>query len=225
MYSEFYEMKKLLKRSLKGMFMVVLGIGVFLFTIGSFSEVIDCVAGVVNGEVITLTDIKIVNAFGLYENESKREESDPVFTTLEKLINQKLILQLTNEKIPISPEEIEQQMQKIIERIGTDGFQKKLSEFSLQITDLKEYIRNEILYQKIIYQKFSPGAMVSLKEIESYYTQIYVPSQEKNNIRPQPMVEVLKKIEAAIIEEKTKKQAEEWITNIRKKADIQIKIK
>jgi hypothetical protein len=79
-----------------------------------------------------------------------------------------------------------------------------------------------LLYQKVISQRFNRGVIVSIAEIESYYEQVYVPSQRENNLDPQPMIEVLDQLEGELQREKVEDQVQGWIENLKREADIRI---
>ncbi|MQY56770.1 hypothetical protein GH140_01035, partial [bacterium] len=55
----------------------------------SGSQMVDRIVAVVNEKVITLTDVRIAEAFGLYAEEIGEEEEDPRSLILQKLIDQK----------------------------------------------------------------------------------------------------------------------------------------
>ncbi len=65
---------------------------------------------------------------------------------------------------------------------------------------------------------------MSLKEIEEYYGQTYVPSQKEKGVQPKPIVDVLSEIELGIKQERIKKQVEDWLENLRKQAEIQVNL-
>ena len=180
---------------------------------------------VVNDEVIALSDLKIVEAFGLYEAEEIVQKQDEPFRILQKLIEQKLVIQFTSEAISVPGEELEAGLQKIIKDIGDDQFDERMEQFDMDLKDLEEYLYEKMLYQRILSQKFSQAATVNLKEIEEYYQQQYIPSQKAKGLEPQPMLGILDEIESAIKRKKMEKQVEEWIRNLRKESDIQIKTK
>lgn len=188
-------------------------------------ETLDRIVAVVNDEVIVLTDLKIVEAFGLYEPEEIDQEQDAHFRILQRLIDQKLVIQFTSETISVPGEELETGLQKIIKAVDNDQFAERLEQFDMDLKDLEEYLYEKMLCQKILSQKFSQAATVSLKEIEEYYQQQYVPSQKAEGLEPQPMLGILDEIESAIKRNKMEKQIEEWIRNLRKESDIQIKTK
>ena len=192
-----------------------------LFTVYCFSQTVDRIVAVVNEQVITLTDLRIVEAFGLYDEEFKEKSGGLHPLILERLIDQKLVIALSGEDIFVENMELDSFQAGIIEKLGNDHVRRRLEEFGLEWADLRDYILEKIVYQKIISRKFGQRNIVSLKEIEDYYQQSYVPSQREKGMEPQPMVELLDEIESLIIQEKIKTQINDWIKNLRKKADIQ----
>jgi len=191
----------------------------------SSEEVIDRLVAVVNEEVITLTDLRIAEAFGVYDEELETGEGNTRSHILEKLIDQKLVIQLSGEEISVADEELEEILKRMTEKLGVNEVDRRLAEFGLAWDDLKECVREKILYQTIIAQKFSKVNPVSVKEIEDYYQETYVPAQKEKGEEPKPMMEILVEIESGIKQEKIKTQVEDWIANLREKSDIRIMIK
>lgn len=189
-----------------------------------WGEMIDRIVAVVNNEVITLTDIHIVQKFGLFENLEGGPEEEIQRAILDRLISQKLVIQLTKEGFVVDEEEVEAYLSDIVQKTDPDLAEAALLRFGLDWDDLKSYIREKLLFDKIIAQRFSRGTIVSIEEIEKYYEQVYVPSQRQRNRSPQPMIEVLDQIETALRREKVEGQIQEWIKNLRREANIEIKI-
>ncbi|NIM57548.1 MAG: hypothetical protein GTO16_01200 [Candidatus Aminicenantes bacterium] len=192
-----------------------------LFAVYCYSETVDRIVAVVNEHVITLTDLRIVEAFGLYGEEFKEKSEGLHQLILERLIDQKLVISLAGEETFIENEELDSFQGRIIEKLGNDQARRRLEEFGLDWQDLRAYMQEKIIYQKTISRKFGQRNIVSLKEIEDYYQKSYVPSQREKGLEPQPMVELLDEIESGIIQEKIKTQIDGWLKNLRKKADIQ----
>jgi hypothetical protein len=192
-----------------------------LFTVYCFSETIDRIVAVVNEQVITLTDLRIAEAFALYDEEVEEKSGGIRLLILERLIDQKLVIDIAAEEAPVEKKELDSFQGKIIEKLGYDQVRGRLEEFDLDLDELRGYIREKIIYQKIISRKFGQQVSVSVKEMEDYYRQSYVPSQREKGLEPRPMLELLDVIESRIIQEKIKTQINDWIKNLRKKADIQ----
>jgi len=196
---------------------------VFLSKSGE-AEIVDRIVAVVNDEVITLTDVKIVEAFGLSDDMEEAQGGDNQRLILDNLINQKLVIQLASEGVVVDEEEIESYLSEIIQDIDPDLAEKELIRFGLDWDDLKTYLRDKLLYQKILSNRFDLGVIVSIEEIEGFYEQVYVPAQREKGLEPQPMIEVLDQIEGSLKRDKVKGQVEKWVSNLRREANIQINI-
>ena len=181
-------------------------------------EVVDRIVAVVNDEIITLTDVNIIQKFGLFEDLDKQTQ------ILSRLINQKLVIQLASERIMIDKKELEASLSDFVQKTDPDLAGTALLQFGLDWDDLKSYFREKLLFQKIVSQRFNRGVIVSIEEIERYYEQVYVPSQRGKKLSPQPMIEVLDQIEGELQREKIEDQVQEWIDNLKREANIQIKI-
>jgi len=194
------------------------------FSFSRSQEVIDRIAAVVNEYVITLSDVKIAASFDLFDDEILSQEKDSL-VILDWLINQKLVIGLTQESSPIEPEAAEAAYQSLLFKLGNEAVKAKLDMFGLQKKDLQAYLFEKILFQRIIEDRFGLAVRVSLKEIEDYYREKFVLSQNPKNSEPSPLMEVLEEIESAIKKKKIKTLVEEWLKNLRREADIQILIK
>ncbi|MEE8603861.1 MAG: hypothetical protein V3S65_00690 [Candidatus Aminicenantaceae bacterium] len=187
-------------------------------------EIVDRIVAVVNDEIITLTDVNIIQKFGLFEDLEESPDADKQTQILSRLINQKLVIQLASERIMVSKEELEASLSDFIQKTDPDFAGTALLQFGLDWDDLKSYLREKLLFQKIVSQRFNRGVIVSIEEIERYYEQVYVPSQRGKKLSPQPMIEVLDQIEGELQREKVEDQVQEWIDNLKREANIQIKI-
>ncbi len=187
-----------------------------------WGEIVDRIVAIVNDEVITLTDVNIILKFGLFEDLDGSQEEGAREKILERLINQKLVIQLASERVTVAEEELEAFLSDIVQKTDPALAEEALLQFGLDWDDLKSYVREKLLFQKIVAQRFSRGVIVSIEEIESYYEQVYVPSQREKNIDPQPMIELLDQLEGELQREKVEAQVQEWIENLKREANIQI---
>lgn len=190
----------------------------------SLAETVDHIVAVVNEKVITLTDMRIAETFCLYDEEIDPGAGNIHQLLLEMMVDQKLVVLLAGAEA-VEKEEVDSFQDKIIEKMGSGELEKKLEEFGLDRDDLREYIRDKIIYQKIINRRFGQGVIVSLEEIEDFYKGRYVPSQKEKEVEPKPMMEILKEIESTIKQEKAMSNVKDWINNLKTQADILIYIK
>jgi len=187
-------------------------------------EVVDRIVALVNEEVVTLTDVRIVRAFHLFSSEGKSDVDIDIQNVLKKLIDQNLVIQMTQENTYSQNGRVDEFLDQIIAEMGVEQFRKQLKQFGMTRQDLVPYASDWIAYQRIIADRFNTSIPISLKEIEEYYEQTYVPTQKAEDCEVKPMLEILDEIETVIKKEKSKMQVEEWLKNLRERADIQINL-
>jgi hypothetical protein len=187
------------------------------------SEVVDGVAAVVNGLVVTLADVRIAEAFGLVESGPSAVPEERRRFILERLIDQKVVTDLAPERTPVDPARVSLELGRLLARIGRDEAKARLDAFGLEADDLRPYLEEAILSETIVANRFLHGAGVSLREIEIYYAETFVPEQVKLGRTPLPMIDVLDALESQLQAAKTESQVALWIKNLRLQADIEIR--
>ena len=186
-------------------------------------EVVDRIAAVVADEVITLTDVRMAREFGIYDAAGVPSPDVDMFI-LNKLIDQKLVIQMTDTDVVVPEDELEAAVRQATRDLGEDLTRRKFSQYGIDWEDLKESFREKLVYQSTFFQRFSRSAFVGLREIEDYYRETYVPGRRSRGEEPPPMLDVLSEIEAAIKKIKIEEQVDGWIKNLRQEANIQILI-
>jgi hypothetical protein len=178
---------------------------------------------VVQEDVITLTDLRIAEAFILYDEEQVDPVKDLRSQILEFMINRKLVTLMTREDVLVGEAEIDTQLQSLTEELGSERVQAKLEDFGLSIEDLRKLLKEGLFYRKILSSRFNKAIIVSLREIEQYYDQSYIPSLEEKGENVRPMMEILDQLETAVKKEKIGGQIATWLNNLRREAYIEIK--
>jgi hypothetical protein len=210
------------KNNLRRIVILLLTSG-WLVALPCFSEIVDCLVAVVNEQVITLRDVRIVNGFKLYEEEIQGKAGNRLYLTLEELINQRVVIDFARENISVKSDELDSALRSVLDRLGPREVERRLEEFDMDLDDLRAYLEGKLLYQKIISLRFTQGVLVSLKEIEDYYQEVYGPSQKQKGIEPKPMIEVLTEIESLLRREKIEKQITSWIRAIRSQVEVEMR--
>jgi peptidyl-prolyl cis-trans isomerase SurA len=152
-------------------FAVCLGFLPFLYSM-------DKVVAVVNGQVITeselkeyltLTDLNSSSARGLTEScdLEKKEQA------LLKLVEDRLIIQKAKKTGIIAPDDmVEQRLNDFMAQFEyRQDFEQSLRERGLNVSDLRERIRDQILMRNIINQQIRSQIDVHPREITSFYQQ------------------------------------------------------
>jgi hypothetical protein len=184
------------------------------------SQTVNCLVAVVNGQVVTLTDLEIAREFELFDRQAAGAPGDPRLAVLEALIGQKVVLDMTRGPLAVGKDEISLALESLREKFGPDAFRGKLVKFGLGESDLRPYLEDRLKYKKIVTARFSATIPVSRGDVEKYYREVYVPQQKAKRLEPDGIESVLSDLEAKIREDVRARQVAEWVKAIRAQAEV-----
>jgi len=187
------------------------------------AQTVNCVVAVVNGEIITLLDVEVAAEFGLVGAPSAEPAADPRLAALDALIDGKVVLGLARDVRSVAKDELAAAFDGLRQSVGEEAFGLKLAKFGLTPKDLETFLEDRILYERALALRFSQSIPVSITEIERHYRDIYVPEQVRLGAAPQPLDRVAGSIESRIRDGRRSEQTADWVRDMRKSADIQIK--
>lgn len=142
---------------------------------------VDRIVAVVNGEIITFSDLQSAAAqarLGLLSLSSdgaisQRPSSEQEI--LEQLISQRLQLQMARKKgIAVGPEEVEKAVEDVKQKNGmaTDSaLQKALQEEHADLDQYKNGLKDQIMILKLVNREVKSGVVLSEEEMRSYYAE------------------------------------------------------
>lgn len=184
-------------------------------------QIIDCIAAEINGKIVTLTDVRILQAFAV-EPDQRDDRIPTLRQALEKAIDRRVVIDLVREPVEVSKAEADELLIRWKERYGPGQWQAILTTFGLRESGLRPYLEEMIRYVKIIGLRFDEGIAIDLAEIEDYYNKVYTPSERERGREPKPLTQALEEIEARIRREKAGGQATAWVQSLRAQAEVRI---
>ena len=187
------------------------------------AQMVNAIVAVVNGEIITLLDVQVAAEFGLAAAGAAGEGIDPRQAALETLIDRKVVLDLAREVRSADRSEVAAAAAELRRSIGEEAFAGKLAKLGLAAEGLEPYLEERILYVNALATRFSQAVPVSVTEIERYYRDIYVPERTRLGLAVEPLERAGAGIETKIREERRTQQMDDWVRDLRKRADIQVK--
>jgi len=199
------------------------GLGLLAAALDVPAQVVDCVAAVVAGRPVTLFDIRVAESFGLYAEETAGKSGPPRLLILDEIVNQKAVLDLAREQVGPGPDEVTAAVAVLVGRLGPDAVAQKLAELGLTEGDLRAVVAEQVQYRQVLALRFSQPPAVSLREIEAYYQETYVPERRKQGAEPEPMIDVLDRLEARIREEKRAAQVVAWVSDVRRQTAVELR--
>ena len=196
----------------------------FPFTV--WGEVVDQVAALVEGEVITLSEVQqLVQYKGWQISKEPDERRNLYLTVLDQIIDQKLISSEAQQTpgIQISQDDVDQQLQAYRRRFSSkDQFQQKLESMEMTESTLQDLIRRELTVWRFVQTRFEPFTIVMPPQIQEYYDEILAPELARTGA-PLPALELVREqIREILILEKTNQEMDRWVKNMREKAQVNV---
>ena len=202
------------------------GVAALLFSAaggGGQSRVVNCIAAVVNNEIITRTDVEIADALEIFESAGDPDTVARRGRVLEKLIDRLIVLAQVRGATVSDPVQVESEWAGLVARLGVPTVRGRLDAFGMAEGEARELVAGGLRFRRIIADRFGRSVSVTLKEIETYYADVYSPARKKEGLGIKPLVEVFDAIEAELKRAKTDVQAALWIETLRDQAEIEIR--
>jgi len=175
---------------------------------------VDRIAGTIDGEVITYSDVRIERVLGLSEG-SDRE-------ILQRLIDRRLLLREAERfKITEGDEDI-QKIQKrlgdIKARMGEDQLLEILREYNLTEANILKMLKEDVLAEKFINFRVNFFLVISNDAIKAYY------SEHQDEFGSRTLEEVHTEIKERLFQIESKRRLEEYIEQLTKKVKISVNL-
>lgn len=177
---------------------------------------VDKIAAVVNDEIITVSDIDksiLYNSPLRKKNESVNEF---YLNELNNLINYKVIYLEFRDQFILTEDDFEEVNRSTIEKYGSiTKFISILKKFDMDMNDFREFVKEKILFEKVIREKFQFNIIIDFKEIEEFYNKEYLTFQRELNLPPKTIIEMTPVIEKHLKEKRITKKLSFWLDEIK----------
>jgi hypothetical protein len=184
---------------------------------------VDKIAATVNEEIITVYDIERAIAFFPIVRQTHETEEDFYARILDDLITYKLIALEYGDEFNLNEEDFEMVQTQILQKTGSlEKLQAMLNGFAMSWSDFENFIREKVLYEKVLREKFQMEITISFNEIEDFYNHDYLTSQRQLGLEPRTLVEMAPGIEKYLRKLRTEKQLSAWLNDIRSAYKIEI---
>lgn len=186
---------------------------------------IDKIVAVVNEDIITMMDID--KAIQFYPTFRKAQESDETFylQVLEDLINYKVVYLEYHKEFTLKEEDYNEVQTAVIEKLGSlDKLMALLNSFDMEWVDFKEFIKEKVIYERVLEEKLQVKITIDFKEIENFYYKEYRPLQEELELQPLSLFEMAPQIENHLKKVQTREKLAGWLKEIRSSYKIENKL-
>lgn len=153
--------------------------------------------------------------------------SESLNRVLNLIISQRLILQEAERLPAIEPtdQEIKDRTDELVKQFPSQAeFQERAARVGLSADQLREIVRQRLTIEKYLDFRFRSFTVVTQKEVEGYYRDVYVPRlrrQQPGRLVPE-LAEAYKEIEAELTESKIESETDEFLDSARERAEITV---
>jgi hypothetical protein len=187
---------------------------------------VDKIAAIVNDEIITIHDIERAIVFYPILRKTNETEENFYFRVLSDLVNFKMISQEFSDEFNLSEEDFEQVQTPILKKAGSlEKLLSVLNNFTMSWNDSLNFLREKVLYEKVLREKLQMEITVPFNEIENFYNNDYFPSQQQLGLAPQTLIEMAPAIEKYLRQLRTEEQLSTWLNDLRSNYKIEIKLR
>jgi hypothetical protein len=183
------------------------------------AEIIDRILAVVEGQLVTLSDVRAVTRLGL---ETAPEGTDPTQVVLEKLIDRQLMLIEVDRYAPPEPStaDIDAQLQAVQKPYGDAlAFEIVLGQVGWARDDARRYVRDELRIERYVQQRFTATIQPTDDELAAYY-RVLADRFTKGGVLA-PYAEVREEVRNQFVTERRTTLVREWLSGLRRRANIQ----
>lgn len=181
------------------------------------AELIDRILAVVNGSIITLSDVHAAEQFGLVSGAGNRAAA------IERLIDRRLMLMEVDRYAPAEPkaEQIDAGIAAIQARFASPAaFQATLAASGLTMEQLRRHKRDDLRLETYLQQRFALAVQPSDDEVLAYYRANQSAFTRGGVLRSYE--EARADARAALMAQRRRAAEAEWIAGLRRRADISV---
>ena len=184
---------------------------------GARAQIIDRILAVVDGAIVTQSDVAVAVRFGLVPAAAA---PDPLAAALDALIERRLMLAEVDRYAPPDPPEadVDRQVADVRARAGAQ-FDEILLQGGISLEQLRREVRDDLRIDGYLQQRF--GAMQpSEEEILQYYRDH--PAVFSQNGAVRPFTDAHDVAKAALVAERRGGTIRDWIAGLRKRANVNV---
>lgn len=185
---------------------------------GAAGEIIDRILAVVEGQLITLSDVRAVIRLGL---ETLPAGGDPTRQMLDKLIDRQLVLIEVERYAPPDPlpPAIDARLPAIRGKFKDAlEFETTLHQVGMTVDHLRRYIRDTLRIESYLQQRFNAAVQPGEDEIAEYYR--LRAAEFTRNGAVAPYSEARNDVRERLIDERRSALVTDWLAGLRRRANI-----
>jgi len=172
------------------------------------AEVIDKIAAVVDGRIITLSDIRKEHQIAAVLGDPAQSDESQLKSMIDRALLEKEMVQFPGLDVPEN--EIDERMKSIRDLHG------------IAIDDIRNAISQRIQRDRYKRQRYRQFIVVSNEDIRIEYETVFVPEAKRRGIEVPDLSQVQNEIQEILFETKAADEIESSLKSLRDRSDIEI---
>jgi hypothetical protein len=195
-----------------------------LLTVPASAVTVDRIAAVVDGQVLTVSEIAQMVEIRFFtrlagsEEEHRRE-------VLDALVAQALRYRDVERfgAQDISPDTIEARLMEIKRRFASEvEFNAALARAELTLEEVRALAKRQLQVEAYIQERFAPLVFVTNEEIGDYYTSVWARARRERGLRVPPLTEVREEVRTAVRSSRLQTEVDKWTAQLRARANVDV---
>ena len=195
-----------------------------LLTVPVSAVTVDRIAAVVDGQVLTVSEIaqmveiRFFTRLAPSEEEHRRE-------VLDALVAQALRYRDVERfgAQDISPDTIEARLMEIRRRFASEEeFNAALARAELTLEEVRALAKRQLQVEAYIQERFAPLVFVTNEEIDGYYTSTWARARRERGLPVPPLTEVREEVRTAVRSSRLQTEVDKWTTQLRARANVDV---
>jgi hypothetical protein len=182
------------------------------------AEIIDRVLAVVDGQIVTLSDVRAALTFGLVPPDVS---ADPIGAALQRLIDRRLTLAEVERYAPPEPPPADVDAGFLaIERRFKDtlAFEFALNQSAMSREELRRYVRDSLRIEPYLQQRFAAVVQPSDDDLVRYYREHSVEFMAGGRLRP--LDDVREEVRGRVIDAQRARFVQQWVEGLRRRGSV-----
>jgi peptidyl-prolyl cis-trans isomerase SurA len=192
------------------------------------AEVVDRSIALVNGHLVTWSDLDEEMRFEALENGRALKDLTPVdrHSAFDHLVEAWILRDQMQGVLPATDSEVAARISEL--RIGLKmendeaRWSATLDSYGLSSDELRRLVANQLEILKFTEFRIRPLVRVSRKEVQDYYNQKLVPQVEAMGQTAEPIAKLTPKIRELLLEQKMNQEMDKWLRTLRSQAPVQV---
>ncbi len=199
-----------------------------LLLTAAHAEVVDRIIAVVNGHLVTWSDLDEQMRFEALENRRALKDLSEAerHSAFEHLVQSRLLRDQMQGTVPATDTEIEARIGELRAAWLTEKddakWSTKLTGYGLSMGELRRLVQEQLEILKFTEFRVRPLVRVSRADVEEYYAQVLAPQVKAQGQTPEPVEAVSSKIRELLEEQKMNQEMEKWLETLRTQSRVQV---